>query len=115
MPLPLVEAPLPCVADLSLRVLEDMADPFEVSGDVGTLRMESPAAHFSQFATDLSESHLNVAQPAVDGAGSAEATPALLGLVGCSTIHDPNPPMHGAHSPPQVHKYSLCISKESDI
>jgi hypothetical protein len=38
---------LPCLADLSLRVLEEFADPFEGSADVGTLRMDSPASHFS--------------------------------------------------------------------
>jgi hypothetical protein len=90
-PLRLVEPSLPGVADLSLRVLEDLTDPFEVSADVGTLRMESPAAHLSKFITDLSESHLDVAQPGIDSGVPAEVTPALLGLVRCRTSHDPIP------------------------
>lgn len=92
MLLPSVQTRLSRVPNLSLRVLQDLTDPFEVSADVGTVGMESPAAHLSQFATDLSESHLDVAQPAVYGGGPAEVTPPLLGLIGCSTSHDPNPP-----------------------
>src|SRR5439155_25725313 len=97
-PLPLVESPLPCVADLSLRVLEDFADPFEVPADVGTLGMDSPAAHFSQFDADLSESHLDVAQPACNSSRPAEAAPALLGLVVRLTSHD-EPPLVAPQQP----------------
>jgi hypothetical protein len=93
-----VEPSLPCVADLSLRVLEDFADPFEVPADVGTLGMDSPAAHFSQFATDLSQSHLDVTQPAVNSRWPAEAAPALLGLVVRLTSQDP-PPLVASQQP----------------
>src|SRR5437660_12825270 len=77
-PLPVVEAALPCLADLSLRVLEDFADPFEGPVDVWTLGMESPAAHFAHLAPELSESHLDVAQSAVNCSRPAEIAPALL-------------------------------------
>ncbi|MDQ6744108.1 MAG: hypothetical protein M3Z97_14550 [Candidatus Dormibacteraeota bacterium] len=41
--------------------------------------MESPAAHFSQFAPELSEAHLDVAQLALDGSRPVAAARALLG------------------------------------
>jgi hypothetical protein len=37
-----------------------------------TLGMESPAAHFSQFVPELSETHLDVAQPALNGSRPLE-------------------------------------------
>jgi hypothetical protein len=83
-----VESPLPRLADLSLHVLEDFADSFEGPADVGAFRMESPAAHFSQFAPELSEAHLDIAQPAVNGSRPAEAAPALLGLLVRLISHD---------------------------
>lgn len=114
--LPLVESPLPCMADLSLRVLEDCPHPFELPADVGTLRMESPPAHLSQFATDLSESQLDVAQPAVDSPGPPKVPPALLGLVGCLTSQDPNLPCRiVTRHPPQTISMDLRISEVSDI
>src|SRR5437870_4710908 len=97
-PLPVVESPLPRMADLSLRILEDFADPFEVRADVRTLRMHRPAAHFSQFDTDLPESHLDVAQPAVNSNRPCEAAPALLGLVARWASHD-QPPLVAPRQP----------------
>src|SRR5207237_10580676 len=87
-----VESPLPCLADLSLRVLEDFADPFEGPVDVRTLGMVSPAPHFAHLATELSESHLDVAQPEVNGSRPAEIAPALLGLAVRLICHDEPPP-----------------------
>jgi hypothetical protein len=103
-----VESPLPRLADLSLRVLEDFADPFEGPADVWTLGMESPAAHFSQFAPELSEAHLDVAQPALDGSRPVAAAPALLGLAVRLICHDEfllvaprQPPSPGFSSSPK--------------
>jgi hypothetical protein len=50
--------------------------------------MESPAAHFAHLATELSESHLDVAQPAVNGSRPAEAAPVLLGVLVRLISHD---------------------------
>jgi hypothetical protein len=72
---------LSCLTDLSLRVLEKLADPFEMPADVGTLGMGCPATHLSQFDTDLSEAHLDVVQPAADGGRPSEFGPTLFGRV----------------------------------
>ncbi len=104
----MVESPLPRLANLSLRVLEDFTDPFEGPADVWTLGMESPAAHFSQFAPELSEAHLDVAQPALDGSRPVAAAPALLGLAVRLICHDEfllvaprQPPSPGFSSSPK--------------
>jgi hypothetical protein len=91
-PLALVESPLPCLADLALRVLEDFTDPFDGPADIRTLGVESPAAHFSQLPSELPEAHLDVAQPAVKGGRTADIAPALLGLAVCLISHDETPP-----------------------